>query len=179
MTQLLGSSCPAPFDGSGERVQLAQGEGGAAMRRLIAEHVLRPLGQAATHLADATVLPPLAGRPVITTDAFVVSPLFFPGGDIGSLAVFGSVNDLVVAGAEPRWLTLSLVLEEGLPLALLDRIMQSIAEAAERCGVRIVAGDTKVVPRGAVDGVFITTTGLANSSSPRRVVPARLSPAMC
>lgn len=136
------------------------------MRRLITERIVPRLNPGGSTLEDATVLPPIVGLPVLTTDAFVVSPLFFPGGDIGSLCVFGTVNDLAVRGAEPLWLTLSLILEEGLPFAILDRILDSIATAARRCGVSVVAGDTKVVPRGAADGVFVTTTGLGRLVEP-------------
>lgn len=166
MTIADGLNCPVPLDSHGDRVLLAHGEGGAAMRRLIGERILPRLGAGAIALDDAAVLPPLDGPPVITTDSFVVSPLFFPGGDIGSLCVFGTVNDLVVRGAEPRWLTLSLILEEGLPLAVLERVLDSVAAAAWRCGVAIVAGDTKVVPRGAADGLFINTTGLGRLLEP-------------
>ncbi len=160
MTDFSNQACPLPTDVVGDRVLLAHGEGGAAMRRLIAEHIVPRLSDSPRPLDDAVVLPRLDGLPVLTTDAFVVSPLFFPGGDIGSLSVFGTVNDLVVRGAEPLWLTLSLILEEGLPLAVLDRVLDSIAAAAKRCGVVVVTGDTKVVPRGAADGLFISTTGL-------------------
>lgn len=137
------------------------------MRRLVAERIVPLLGRAETEpLDDAVVLPAFDGRPVLSTDAFVVSPLFFPGGDIGSLAVYGTVNDLVVRGAEPLWLTLSMVLEEGLPLTVLDRVIKSIAAAAKQCGVAVVAGDTKVVPRGAADGMFLSTTGLGRLIEP-------------
>jgi len=109
---------------------------------------------------DAAVLPKLGGPPAMTTDSFVVSPLFFPGGDIGSLAVYGTVNDLAVAGARPRWISLALILEEGLEIAVLERVLESVAAAAARVGVEVVTGDTKVVPRGAADRLFINTTGI-------------------
>jgi len=158
--------CPLPSEPV-DRVLLAHGEGGLLMRRLLAEHILPRLGHdPSLPPDDAVVLPPLVGLPVLTTDAFVVSPLFFPGGDIGSLAVYGTVNDLAVRGAEPLWLTLSLVLEEGLALDVLDAVLESTARAAKRCAVRIVAGDTKVVPRGSVDGLFLTTTGLGRLVEP-------------
>jgi hydrogenase expression/formation protein HypE len=96
----------------------------------------------------------------MSTDSFVVSPLFFPGGDIGSLAVYGTVNDLAVIGAQPRWISLALILEEGLEIAILERVLASIAAAAKRIGVPVVTGDTKVVPRGAADKLFINTTGV-------------------
>jgi len=108
---------------------------------------------------DGAVLE-LPGRLVVTTDAFVVSPLFFPGGDIGRLAVCGTVNDLAMCGARPHHLAVSFVLEEGLLLADLERIVESMAAAAREAGVTVVTGDTKVVERGKGDGVFITTTGL-------------------
>jgi len=167
-------NCPLPTTGD-DRILLAHGEGGSLMRRLVAERIVPLLGRAETEtLDDAAVLPALYGRPVLSTDAFVVSPLFFPGGDIGSLAVYGTVNDLVVCGAEPLWLTLSMVLEEGLPLKVLDRVIQSIAAAAKRCGVAVVAGDTKVVPRGAADGMFLSTTGLGRLIEPELGGPATI-----
>lgn len=159
--------CPAPVVDSDERVLLAHGEGGAAMRRLVSQRIL-PLLRSALPISwdDAAVLPPLDGRPVLSTDAFVVSPLFFPGGDIGRLAVYGTVNDLVVRGAKPLWLTLSMVLEEGLSFDVLDRVLASVADAARECGTAVVAGDTKVVPRGAADGLFLSTTGLGTLVEP-------------
>ena len=111
----------------------------------------------------------------ITTDSFVVTPLFFPGGDIGSLAVYGAVNDLAVSGAKPLYLTLSLILEEGLPMALLDRVLLSVASAAMETGTSVVAGDTKVVPRGAADGLFINTTGVGQMLEPQLLGPSALS----
>jgi hydrogenase expression/formation protein HypE len=131
------------------------------MRRLIRERILPKLDNEFLRLAgDAAVLPACRGQLALTTDSFVVSPLFFPGGDIGSLAVYGTVNDLAVAGAKPRWISLALILEEGLEIAVLERVLASAAEAARRVGVPVVTGDTKVVPRGAVDRLFINTTGV-------------------
>jgi hydrogenase expression/formation protein HypE len=128
---------------------------------LLQQTILPCLGHGeVSTLNDAAVLSSLSGMPVMTTDSFVVTPLFFPGGDIGSLAVYGTANDLAVAGARPRWLSLSLILEEGLPLETLERVLTSIAHAAEQIGVVIVTGDTKVVPRGIADRLFVTTTGL-------------------
>lgn len=148
-------------------VLLAHGEGGSLMRRLLDEHILPRFTRGAQQPPDdAAVLPAIDGRPVITSDAFVVTPLFFPGGDIGKLSVYGTVNDLVVRGAQPLWLTLSLILEEGLSLEVLDRVLKSVAEAAEQCRVSVVAGDTKVVPRGAADQLFISTTGLGRLIEP-------------
>lgn len=109
---------------------------------------------------DASVLEPGGAQVAFTTDSFVVKPLFFPGGDIGSLAVHGTVNDLAMSGAEPRWLSAGFILEEGLPMETLWRVTQSMREAARQCGVEIVTGDTKVVDRGRGDGLFINTAGV-------------------
>lgn len=128
------------------------------MRRLLHERIAPILGTDITE--DAACLPNIDGELVVTTDGYVVSPLFFPGGDIGSLAVYGTINDLAVSGAAPLYLTVSLTIEEGLSFTVLDRILQSMAHAARECGVSIVAGDTKVVPRGAADKLFVTTTGI-------------------
>jgi hydrogenase expression/formation protein HypE len=129
-------------------ITLAHGNGGRFMRELVqrvfARHFANP---ALDTTVDATILPSPAGGFVVTTDAFIVDPLEFPGGDIGSLAVHGTVNDLTVSGAAPRWLSLSLLIEEGFAIERLDRIAASIGEAALACGVAIVAGDTKVLPR--------------------------------
>jgi hydrogenase expression/formation protein HypE len=144
-----------------DRVMLAHGEGGRLMRRLIEQRILPVFENQFLRLAgDAAILPAVQGPLAMTTDSFVVSPLFFPGGDIGSLAVYGTVNDLVVAGAQPRWISLAMILEEGLEIATLERVLASVAEAAERAGVLVVTGDTKVVPRGAADQVFLNTTGI-------------------
>lgn len=168
--------CPAPQE-SGDRVQLAHGEGGRMTRRLIQSRVVprfaNPLLQS---LGDSTLLPEIAGPLAFTTDSFVVTPLFFPGGDIGKLAVYGTVNDLVVAGATPLWLSLSLIVEEGLPMSLLERVLDSIQSAAAAEGVSIVTGDTKVVPRGAADKLFINTSGLGQLQSPAPAGPQSLVP---
>ena len=145
------------------RVDLSHGGGGRAMAQLIEELFFSAFAN--EHLAqgnDSAVLPlPQGGeRMVMTTDAHVVSPLFFPGGAIGCLSVHGTVNDLAVMGARPLWLAASFILEEGFPLADLQRIVESMASAARDAGVVIVTGDTKVVERGKGDGVFITTTGV-------------------
>jgi hydrogenase expression/formation protein HypE len=121
-----------------------------------------------TH-ADAVAVPiPQGGELVLTTDGFTVRPLEFPGGNIGSLAVHGTVNDLAVSGAEPRFLTLSVFLEEGLEIALLRRVIDGLAAAARECGVAVVAGDTKVVARGDCDGMYLATTGIGFRANGRR-----------
>jgi hydrogenase expression/formation protein HypE len=153
-------TCPLPH-APGDRVLLAHGEGGRLTRRLVREVLLGLLDNPHLRpLADAATLPELGGRPVLTADGYVVSPLFFPGGDIGRLAVYGTVNDLAVCGAEPLYLSLGLIVEEGLELATLRRAVEGVRAAARECGVAVVTGDTKVVPRGAADGLFLTTTGL-------------------
>jgi hydrogenase expression/formation protein HypE len=160
-----------------ERVTLAHGEGGRLMHRLLRERVLPVLRGAASGLdGDAAVLPPSTGEQAFTTDSFVVSPLFFPGGDIGKLCIFGTVNDLAVAGARPLWISLSLIVEEGLPLAVLDAVLASAAAAAREAGVTVVAGDTKVVHRGAADGLFINTAGIGALVAPRWAGPGSLQP---
>jgi len=170
-------SCPVELSRDVPRVTLAHGDGGRLTRQLVREHIAGRLrNDYLLPLGDAAQLPQPEGPIAVTTDSFVVTPLFFPGGDIGSLAVYGTVNDLAVAGALPSWLTFSLILEEGLPLAVLDRVIASVADAAARCGVAIVAGDTKVVPRGAADGLFINTTGVGVLQSPIPAGPAALAP---
>lgn len=157
---LTGFACPAP-DTGGDRITLAHGEGGRLMRRLIQQSVLPRLGNDALNsLGDAAILPAANSRLAMSTDSFVVSPLFFPGGDIGKLAVFGTVNDLAVSGAKPLAISLAMIIEEGLPLETLERVLASVASAAEQVGVRVVTGDTKVVPRHAADALFLNTTGI-------------------
>lgn len=153
-------ACPLADAGDGTRITLAHGEGGRLMRSLLRDRVLPLLGIDARHADDAASLPASDGLLAMTTDGYVVSPLFFPGGDIGKLAVFGTVNDLAVAGAIPRWLSLGLIIEEGLPWPTLEAVLASAAAAARDAGLTIVAGDTKVVPRGAADGLFLHTTGI-------------------
>lgn len=155
------------------KVQLAHGSGGRMSEALIAEHFLGPFGNdALAELLDSAVLGDLA----LTTDAYVVTPWRFPGGDIGRIAVCGTVNDLCMVGAQPLGLTAAFILEEGLPLAAVDEIVASMAAAAHEAGVRVVAGDTKVVPRGACDKVFITTSGVGTLDAEFRPRPDRIQP---
>lgn len=158
-----------------KRILLTHGSGGEATRDLIRQHLLPAYGNASLNaLTDAAVLPALQGRPVFTTDSYVVQPPFFPGGDIGLLAVMGTCNDLAVMGAVPRWLSVSFILEESLPLERLDRVLQSIRRAADEAGVEIVAGDTKVVERGKADQLFINTAGVGELTMPHALLPARI-----
>ena len=143
------------------RILLAHGNGGRLMRELIADIFAKHLGNPLLDTdADAVTLPPLDGELMVTTDGFTVQPLEFPGGNLGSLAVHGVVNDLAVAGADPRYLTLSALIEEGLDVDVLDRLIASFAEAARRNGVAVVAGDTKVVRRGEGGGLYLTVAGI-------------------
>ena len=141
-------------------VLLGHGGGGSLSQRLIDQLLVPAFGPADGVLHDAAVLPAEAGPLAFTTDSYVVRPLFFPGGDIGSLAVFGTVNDLAMVGASAIALSLSLILEEGLSMPLLQQVLASIRLAAQRCGVPVVTGDTKVVERGKGDGIYINTAGI-------------------
>ena len=144
-----------------KKVSLELGSGGRLMRDFIAGTILPSFGNPILdELSDASHLP---GGIAFTTDSYVVDPLFFPGGDIGRLAVNGTVNDLVVAGAEPRFLSLAFILEEGLDLDVLQRIIRSIRAAARAANVRVVTGDTKVVRRGQGDKIYINTAGIGRS----------------
>lgn len=152
-------TCPLPLRHA--TIQLAHGGGGRVMRELL-DRLLLPLftNPMLDTRHDAALLPRPPGRLAFTTDSFVVSPRFFPGGNIGELAVYGTVNDLAMAGATCLYLSCGLLLEEGYPLEELERVLAAMAAAARRCGVAIVTGDTKVVDRGKGDGLFINTAGI-------------------
>ena len=141
-----------------DKILLGHGSGGKLMHALIQEHFSPAFGSAGT--GDSAIVDVRTTRLAYTTDSYVVSPLFFPGGNIGDLAVCGTVNDLSVAGADPLYLTAGFIIEEGFPLSDLKKIVASMASAAKQAGVRIVAGDTKVVNRGKADGLFINTSGV-------------------
>lgn len=151
-------TCPAPRAET-ERVLLGHGSGGQLMAELLRDVITPQLGGGGV-LEDAAVVPVGTAQLVFSTDSFVVTPRFFPGGDIGSLAVHGTVNDIAMRGAEPVALSVAYVLEEGLPIAELRRITASVAAAATEAGVPVVTGDTKVVERGGADGIYLTTTGI-------------------
>jgi hydrogenase expression/formation protein HypE len=159
-------------------ILLAHGAGGrltaALVRELFVPAFDNPLLRT---LTDSAILEPLpAGRPALTTDGFVVDPPVFPGGDLGYLSICGTVNDLAVAGARPLWLTWALILEEGCPGELLRTVVEGAARAAREAGIAIVAGDTKVVPRGKGDRVYAVTTGLGVVPEGRRIDDARIGP---
>jgi len=142
-------------------ILLDHGSGGLASQELISGLFLKHLGnKVLAALEDSAVMDNQPGRLAFTTDSYVVDPIFFPGGDIGALAVHGTINDLAMRGARPLALSLGLILEEGLPLADLERIIISIKDASQTSGVPIVTGDTKVVPRGKADKIFINTSGI-------------------
>lgn len=142
-------------------ILLGHGSGGRLSHQLLDDLIIPTLsGTAPAAQNDAALLEPVAGQLAYTTDSFVVDPIFFPGGTIGSLAVHGTVNDLAMMGARPLWLSVGLILEEGFSRTDLKTILEDMRQAADSAGVRIVTGDTKVVPRGKADKIFITTSGI-------------------
>lgn len=161
-----------------DRILLGHGGGGRLTRSLVAEGFLPALDNPfLAVLSDAAVLPPLPpGRPALTTDAFVVDPVIFPGGDLGYLSVCGTVNDLAMAGARPLWLTWAVILEEGLPGDVLEAVTRGARRAAAEAGIAVVAGDTKVVPRGKGDGIFAVTAGLGVVPPSRELGDHRIRP---
>ncbi len=171
-----GWSCPLPLAGY-PTIVMGHGGGGKLGNELV-EHLFLPAfrNAALENLGDAAVLELSGGRLAMSTDSFVVQPLFFPGGSIGELAVNGTVNDLAVSGAVPRFLSASFILEEGFPLAQLAAIVESMAKAAATAGVQIVTGDTKVVERGHGDGCYINTAGIGVLRAGIQVGPHRAQP---
>ena len=142
-------------------VQLAHGDGGALTRDLISRVFEKNLGNPILgRQEDAAILPYPGGDLALTTDSFIVDPIFFPGGDIGKLAVCGTINDLAVMGACPAYITTGFMIEEGFSIVDLEQIARSISRSAHAAGVTVVAADTKVAEKGAVDGIFINTSGL-------------------
>jgi hydrogenase expression/formation protein HypE len=162
-------SCPPPLP-PGERVVLGHGSGGRLSRDLLERVILPALGASAPRsLDDSASIDGISGPLAFTTDSYVVRPLFFPGGDIGRLAVCGTVNDLAMIGAEPVALTIACILEEGLELETLARILRSARDAAAEAGVYLAAGDTKVVERGKADGIFLNTAGIGRLGGSRKI----------
>ena len=159
-----------------DTIQLAHGGGGLLSRDLVEKEILSRFGNGPLKgLPDAASLPRVDRPLAFTTDSFVVQPLEFPGGNIGDLAVHGTVNDLAVSGAEPAWLSLALIMEEGLHLAVLRRILNSVRAAAADCGVAVVTGDTKVVGRGQCDGLYINTSGIGALMEEFQLGPERIA----
>jgi hydrogenase expression/formation protein HypE len=170
--------CPVPLQ-PGDKVLLGHGSGGRLTQQLIRDLFVPALGRdpELSRMGDAAVVElPGGARLAFTTDGFVVQPVFFPGSNIGELAVNGTVNDLAMMGAEPLALSAALILEEGLAMERLGGIVASMAEACERAGVRLVTGDTKVVERGAADGLYITTSGIGLVPEAVDVGPERCRP---
>ncbi|MBI4658853.1 MAG: hydrogenase expression/formation protein HypE [Verrucomicrobia bacterium] len=169
-------ACPIPLQ-QYPHVLLAHGGGGKLMHQLLeqlfATAFANPL---LDRRHDSAVFESPAPRLAFTTDSFVVRPLFFPGGDIGSMAVYGTVNDLAMAGARPLYLSASFILEEGLPMETLWRIVCSMQQAARRAGVKIVTGDTKVVDKGKGDGLFLNTAGIGGIEHSRTIAPQSVQP---
>lgn len=166
-------SCPVPYDDS-DRVSLACGGGGLLMNRLLEEVFFPAFGTDSSSLHDSSLRSVPGGTLAMTTDSFVVHPLVFPGGDIGSLAVHGTTNDLAMSGARPLYLSAGFILEEGLEVAVLKRIVKSMARAASELGVSIVTGDTKVVEKGKCDGVYINTCGIGSPEYPGLIAPSSI-----
>ena len=162
-----------------DRVTLAHGGGGKAMRDLIEEvftDVFEPPGMEDQARLESAALAEPGARLAFTTDSYVVTPVEFPGGDIGKIAVAGTVNDLAVGGAKPLWLSAAFIIEEGTEVALLRRIVATMKAEADKAGVRIVTGDTKVVDRGAADTLFVTTAGVGVIPPGREMAAARVRP---
>ncbi len=161
-------------------IQLAHGGGGRLTRELIENEIVPRFGNGPLRgLPDGALLPSPRDRLVFTTDSFVVQPLEFPGGNIGDLAVHGTVNDLSVCGGEPKWLSLALIIEEGLPFSVLRRILDSVRAAADACGVTVATGDTKVVARGQGDGLYVNTAGIGWALPEFTLGPERLVEGDC
>lgn len=169
-------TCPTPLSRY-TTIQLAHGGGGRLTRELVENLFLPAFDRGArSERHDSAVLAALEGRLAFTTDSYVVDPRFFPGGDIGKLAVYGTVNDLAMAGARPLYLSAAFILEEGLPIDELRRVVASMREAAETCGVQLVTGDTKVVDRGKGDGLYVNTAGVGVVDDGVRIAPRRIQP---
>ena len=172
--QVFSLSCPLPLQ-QYPHILMAHGGGGKLMQQLI-QMFLTAFGTTDTIQHDAATLE-LAGKKIaFTTDSYVVKPLFFPGGNIGSLAVNGTVNDLAMAGARPLYLSVSFILEEGLPIETLWQILLSMQQAALAANVQIVTGDTKVVEKGKGDGIFINTTGIGIIEHNQMIAPITVQP---
>jgi hydrogenase expression/formation protein HypE len=163
-------SCPIPLE-KYPQILLAHGGGGKLMQDLINQMFLAVLGKEENQHDSAVISLP-SSKIAFTTDSYVINPLFFPGGDIASLAVYGTVNDLAMSGARPLYLSVGFILEEGLPMTTLWEIVQSLAMAATTAGVKIVTGDTKVVNKGKGDGIFINTSGVGVIEHDLKICPS-------
>jgi hydrogenase expression/formation protein HypE len=169
-------SCPTPI-GQYQQIAMAHGGGGRLMQQLL-EKLVQPTfdNPYLSQRHDSAVFEVGTQRCALTTDSYVVKPLFFPGGDIGKLAVCGTLNDLAMTGARPLFLSSALIIEEGLPVSVLQRVLNSMAETARNAGVMIVTGDTKVVDHGKGDGLYITTAGIGLIDHELQIAPASVRP---
>jgi hydrogenase expression/formation protein HypE len=176
MSDRMRLQCPVPDRGV-DKVELAHGGGGRAMQDLIARRFRAAFSSPQLDAeTDAAVFPVHEGRMAFTTDTYVVKPLFFPGADIGKLAVCGTVNDLATSGAVPKYLSVGFILEEGLEMDVLDRVVASIADAARAAGVVIATGDTKVIERARGDGVYVNTAGVGVVPPGVELSPSQVRP---
>lgn len=157
-----------------QRISLAHGEGGELTHQLIQDIFIQSFGHSEQTRFDSAILTIPSQTIAVTTDSYVVKPIFFPGGNIGKLAITGTVNDLAVSGAIPHVITAGFIIEEGFPIKNLREIVNTMAGEAERAGVNIIAGDTKVVEKGSVDGLFINTTGIGVMHEQQRLKPEML-----
>ncbi|MCP4181376.1 MAG: hydrogenase expression/formation protein HypE [bacterium] len=147
-----------------DKIQIAHGSGGKLSSQLIDNEIVSRFGEGPLKgLPDAAMLKGFKNNIIFSTDSYVVHPIEFPGGNIGNLAVHGTVNDVSVAGGKPKWLSLGIILEEGLPIITLQKILDTIKQSAEECSVKIVTGDTKVVAKGQCDGIYINTAGIGEA----------------
>jgi len=163
-------NCPLPLSHF-QQILMAHGGGGRLMHQLISDLIAPAFGMTENAQQDAAILSIKGQRLALTTDSYVVNPIFFPGGDIGCLSVYGTVNDLAMMGATPLYLSVGFILEEGLDISILSRVVQSMQQAAKATGVQIVTGDTKVVDRGKGDGIFINTTGVGLLETEQVIAP--------
>jgi hydrogenase expression/formation protein HypE len=175
-TPAFNASCPLPIQ-QYPHVLMAHGGGGSLMHQLL-EKVFGPAFNNSIldtrHDSAQFTVPP--GKLAMTTDSYVVRPLFFPGGDIGSMAIYGTVNDLAMSGARPLYLSAAFIIEEGLPMETLWRVVCSMRDAAKYCGVQVITGDTKVVDKGKGDGLFVNTAGIGVIEHPLTIAPQRVQP---
>jgi hydrogenase expression/formation protein HypE len=170
------ASCPLPIS-QYPHVMMAHGGGGKLMHRLLEDVFGRAFSNPILDTRhDSAQFDVPAGRLAMTTDSYVVRPIFFPGGDIGSMAVHGTVNDLAMSGARPLYLSCGFIIEEGLPMETLWRVVCSMRDAAQKCGVQIITGDTKVVDKGKGDGLFINTTGIGVIEHEQKIAPQNVRP---
>ena len=170
------STCPVPLS-QYPHVLMAHGGGGKLMHQLIGKMFLSAFGNPLLDTQhDSTVVEWTGKKLAFTTDSYVVRPIFFPGGDIGSMAVHGTVNDLAMSGARPLYLSSAFILEEGLPMETLWRVVCSMRDAAQHCGVQIITGDTKVVDKGKGDGLFINTAGIGVIEHEQKIAPQNVRP---